>query len=63
MQPGLEQPELMVQALAAHNTLTDCLMQGDESEDLMDKILEDVSSFICLDFDLSFGCVFLFWEH
>ncbi|CAH0719175.1 unnamed protein product, partial [Brenthis ino] len=41
MQPGLEQPELMVQALAAHNTLTDCLMQGDESEDLMDKILED----------------------
>ncbi|XP_047538874.1 AT-rich interactive domain-containing protein 2 isoform X11 [Vanessa atalanta] len=41
MQPGLEQPELMVQALAAHNTLTDCLMQGGEEEDSLEKIIED----------------------
>lgn len=43
MQPGLEQPELMVQALAAHNTLTDCLMQGGEEEESLEKIIEDVS--------------------
>ncbi|XP_050355393.1 AT-rich interactive domain-containing protein 2 isoform X9 [Nymphalis io] len=41
MQPGLEQPELMVQALAAHNTLTDCLMQDGEEEDSLEKIIED----------------------
>ncbi|CAG9782248.1 unnamed protein product [Diatraea saccharalis] len=41
MQPGLEQPELMVQALAAHNTLTDCLMQDDKEEDLLDKVFND----------------------
>ncbi|XP_072945631.1 uncharacterized protein Bap170 [Epargyreus clarus] len=38
MQPGIEQPELMVQALAAHNTLTDCLMGGDNSEDTTEKV-------------------------
>ncbi|XP_052749931.1 AT-rich interactive domain-containing protein 2 isoform X4 [Galleria mellonella] len=44
MQPGVEQPELMVQALAAHNALTDCLMQEDEVEDIgerTEKIIEE----------------------
>ncbi|XP_045778562.1 AT-rich interactive domain-containing protein 2 isoform X3 [Maniola jurtina] len=41
MQPGLEQPELMVQALAAHNTLTDCLMQGGEEDDSLEKVVEE----------------------
>ncbi|XP_068622955.1 AT-rich interactive domain-containing protein 2 [Battus philenor] len=39
VQPGIEQPELMVQALAAHNTLTDCLMQDGGLEDL-EKIMD-----------------------
>ena len=43
MNPGLEQPELMVQALAAHNALTDCLMQGEESGEVIEKVLDDVS--------------------
>ncbi|KAL0829739.1 hypothetical protein ABMA28_003233 [Loxostege sticticalis] len=41
MQPGLEQPELMVQALAAHNTLTDCLMQEDGEMDILEKMVDD----------------------
>ncbi|XP_053616274.1 AT-rich interactive domain-containing protein 2 isoform X3 [Plodia interpunctella] len=41
MQLGVEQPELMVQALAAHNALTDCLMQGSEDDDVIEKILEE----------------------
>ncbi|XP_059056851.1 AT-rich interactive domain-containing protein 2 isoform X3 [Achroia grisella] len=44
MQPGVEQPELMVQALAAHNALTDCLMQEDELGDITEraeKIVEE----------------------
>lgn len=44
MQPGLEQPELMVQALAAHNTLTDCLMQEDGEMDILEKMVDDVST-------------------
>lgn len=43
MQPGIEQPELMVQALAAHNTLTDCLMNSGDDDDILDKVVEDVS--------------------
>lgn len=39
MQPGVEQPELMVQALAAQNMLTDCLMQDAGFEDIVEKIL------------------------
>ncbi|CAK1542681.1 unnamed protein product [Leptosia nina] len=42
MQPGIEQPELMVQALAAHNTLTDCLMNGGDGDEVLDKIVEDL---------------------
>ncbi|XP_045484511.1 AT-rich interactive domain-containing protein 2 isoform X5 [Pieris rapae] len=42
MQPGIEQPELMVQALAAHNTLTDCLMNGGDNDDILDKVVEDL---------------------
>lgn len=42
MQPGVEQPELMVQALAAHNTLTDCLMGEDEEEEVVEKVVEEV---------------------
>ncbi|KAG7305022.1 hypothetical protein JYU34_010469, partial [Plutella xylostella] len=39
--PGLEQPELMVQALAAHNNLTDRLtLQDDDYQDVVDKIVE-----------------------
>lgn len=45
MQPGLEQPELMVTALAAHNTLTDCLMQEDGEPDVLEKMVQDVSSY------------------
>ncbi|XP_039747627.1 AT-rich interactive domain-containing protein 2 isoform X3 [Pararge aegeria] len=41
MQPGIEQPELMVQALAAHNTLTDCLRQGEEEDNSLEKIVEE----------------------
>ncbi|XP_075981981.1 brahma associated protein 170kD [Anticarsia gemmatalis] len=42
MQPGVEQPDLMVQARAAHNTLTDCLMNDSEEEDLIvEKILDE----------------------
>ncbi|KPJ02085.1 AT-rich interactive domain-containing protein 2 [Papilio xuthus] len=42
MQPGIEQPELMVQALAAHNTLTDCLMQDGGVEEL-EKLIDENS--------------------
>ncbi|CAG4987255.1 unnamed protein product [Parnassius apollo] len=48
MQPGIEQPELMVQALAAHNTLTDCLMQEGGDEEL-EKIIDDSGSDILED--------------
>lgn len=42
MQPGVEQPELIVQARAAYNTLTDCLLNGAEEEELLvEKILDD----------------------
>ncbi|KAL4716983.1 hypothetical protein ACJJTC_001844 [Scirpophaga incertulas] len=41
MQPGLEQPELMVQALAAHNALTDCLMQEEPRDDSLEKIIQE----------------------
>nr|XP_037871282.1 AT-rich interactive domain-containing protein 2 isoform X7 [Bombyx mori] len=41
MQPGVEQPELMVQALAAQNSLNDCLMTGDDEEDAVEKIVEE----------------------
>uniref|UniRef100_A0A2A4JSN0 ARID domain-containing protein n=1 Tax=Heliothis virescens TaxID=7102 RepID=A0A2A4JSN0_HELVI len=42
MQPGVEQPELIVQARAAYNTLTDCLLNGAEEEEMVvEKILED----------------------
>ncbi|KAJ0172707.1 hypothetical protein K1T71_011846 [Dendrolimus kikuchii] len=41
MQPGVEQPEFMVQALAAHNTLTDCLMGEDEEEEVVEKVVEE----------------------
>ncbi|KPJ18871.1 AT-rich interactive domain-containing protein 2 [Papilio machaon] len=43
MQPGIEQPELMVQALAAHNTLTDCLMQDGEVLEL-EKLIDEGNS-------------------
>lgn len=44
MQPGVEQPDLIVQARAAHNTLTDCLMNDPEEEEMVvEKIVEDVS--------------------
>ncbi|XP_061380824.1 AT-rich interactive domain-containing protein 2 isoform X6 [Danaus plexippus] len=36
-----DQPELVVQALAAHNTLTDCLMLAGGEEENMEKIVED----------------------
>ncbi|XP_073954613.1 brahma associated protein 170kD isoform X4 [Choristoneura fumiferana] len=36
-----DQPELMVQALAAHNTLTDCLLNECGGEELIEKILEE----------------------
>ncbi|CAG9571775.1 unnamed protein product [Danaus chrysippus] len=36
-----DQPELVVQALAAHNTLTDCLMLAGSEDDNMEKIVED----------------------
>ncbi|XP_038218703.1 SWI/SNF nucleosome remodeling complex component [Zerene cesonia] len=42
MQPGIEQPELMVQALAAHNTLTDCLLNGGDDSDILDKVVDDL---------------------
>ncbi|XP_045504599.1 AT-rich interactive domain-containing protein 2 isoform X3 [Colias croceus] len=41
MQPGIEQPELMVQALAAHNALTDCLVNGGDDGDILDKVVDD----------------------
>ncbi|XP_049878568.1 AT-rich interactive domain-containing protein 2 isoform X3 [Pectinophora gossypiella] len=41
MQPGIEQPELMVQALAAHNTLTDCLTQDAGIDDVIEKMREE----------------------
>ncbi|GBP71851.1 hypothetical protein EVAR_58907_1 [Eumeta japonica] len=48
MSPGIEQPDLMVQALAAHNTLSDCLLNegkedvGSETEKLLEEeLLED----------------------
>ncbi|CAB3225415.1 unnamed protein product [Arctia plantaginis] len=42
MQPGVEQPDLIVQARAAHNTLTDCLMNDPEEEELIvEKIVDD----------------------
>ncbi|KAM3966027.1 LOW QUALITY PROTEIN: brahma associated protein 170kD [Aphomia sociella] len=44
MQLGPEQPELMVQALAAHNALTDCLMLEESVEDITEraeKIVEE----------------------
>lgn len=43
MQPDVEQPDLIVQARAAHNTLTDCLMNDPDEEDLVEKIVDDVS--------------------
>ncbi|KAJ2945206.1 hypothetical protein O0L34_g9275 [Tuta absoluta] len=43
MQPGLEQPELCVQALAAHHTLTDCLDMTDENEAVIEKVQEEVA--------------------
>lgn len=44
MQPGVEQPDLIVQARAAHNTLTDCLMNEAELEEVTaEKVFEDVS--------------------
>ncbi|CAH2055845.1 unnamed protein product, partial [Iphiclides podalirius] len=45
VQPGIEQPELMVQALAAHNALTDCLMhEGGEVE--LEKMMDDGSDLL-----------------
>ncbi|CAH0591529.1 unnamed protein product [Chrysodeixis includens] len=42
MQPGVEQPDLIVQARAAHNTLTDCLMNDAELEEVIaEKVVED----------------------
>ncbi|KAJ8728833.1 hypothetical protein PYW07_006529 [Mythimna separata] len=47
MQPGVEQPDLLVQARAAYNTLTDVLLNGPEEEEVVvekiydDDILED----------------------
>ncbi|XP_050672817.1 AT-rich interactive domain-containing protein 2 isoform X3 [Leptidea sinapis] len=43
MQPGIEQPELMVQALVAQNTLTDCLVNGGEDEEDLEKIMNEVA--------------------
>ncbi|XP_026736293.1 AT-rich interactive domain-containing protein 2 isoform X3 [Trichoplusia ni] len=42
MQPGVEQPDLIVQARAAYNTLTDCLMNEAELEEVTaEKVFED----------------------
>ncbi|XP_041969379.1 AT-rich interactive domain-containing protein 2 [Aricia agestis] len=49
MQPGIEQPELMVQALAAHNTLTDCLMNGGEDDEALEKIMDDMGGEVGLE--------------
>ncbi|CAH0664112.1 unnamed protein product [Spodoptera exigua] len=44
MQPGVELPELIVQARAAYNTLTDCLLSGPEEEEpVVEKVYDDVS--------------------
>lgn len=59
MQIGVEQPELMVQAMAAHNTLTDCLMNDGSDDDgsLVEKIREDfVSYFLELEVEESGEC-------
>lgn len=46
MQPGVEQPELMVQALAAQNSLNDRLINGGDEEDVTDKIVDEVCDVI-----------------
>ena len=55
MQPGVEQPDLLVQARAAYNTLTDCLLNpAEEEEVVVEKVYEDVS--------FVFGFVFGSWS-
>lgn len=47
MQPGVEQPDFIVQARAAYNTLTDVLLHGPEEEEaVVEKVYEDVSLFL-----------------
>lgn len=44
MQIGVEQPELMVQAMAAHNNLTDCLMRDGSDDEGSEKAIGEIVS-------------------
>lgn len=40
---GIEPPDLMVQAMASHNKLTDRLYTGEDDPEVSDKVVDEVN--------------------